>query len=50
MVKYCKKMETAIKLNFIMINLIFNLVEKVTRKIMLHLLLLSFFSIYLDWV
>ena len=31
-VKYCTKMETTIKLNFTMINLIFNVVANVTRK------------------
>ena len=47
-------METAIKLNFTMINLIFNVVANVTCKwkenIVLHLLLSRFFSIYLGWV
>ena len=51
MIKYCKKIQTTIKLNFTMINLVFNVVVNVTRKwkenIVLHFLLLSFFSIYL---
>ena len=47
MIKYCKKIQTTIKLNFTMINLAFNAVVNVTRKwkenIVLHFLLLSFF-------
>ena len=52
--QYCTKMETKIKLNFIMINLIFNVAVNVTRKwkkkIVIHLILLIFFSIYLGCV
>ena len=48
MVKYCAKMETTIKLNFTIIDLIFNVVVNVTRKwkekIGLHLVLLSVFQ------
>ena len=48
MVKYCTKMETTIKLNFAMINLIFNVVVNITKKwkekIGLRLVLLSFFQ------
>ena len=48
MVKYCTKMEMIIKLNFTMIDLIFNVVVNVSRKwkekIGLHLILLSFFQ------
>ena len=54
MVKYCTKMETTIKLDLTMINLVFNVVVNVTRKWkdknVLHLLLLSFFSIYWGWL
>ena len=48
MVKYCKKMETTINLNFTMINLIFDAVVNVSRKwketIVLHLVLTGFFQ------
>ena len=48
MVKYCTRMETTVKLNFTIIDLIFNVVVNVTRKwkekIGLHLVLLSVFQ------
>ena len=48
MVKYYTKMKTIIKLKFAMVNMVFTVVANVTRKwkqkIVLHLILLSFFQ------
>ena len=50
MAKYCTKMETTIKLNFSMINLIFNMIVNINRKskkkIRLYLALLTFVNLF----